>query len=141
MPTSNLYSVTLSGSFRKFPEQLARDLEHFRDLDVTVLSPQSAVILSSIDGFVTLQNDPLSSFASFSEDSIPLAMRFIENSHLRAIQQSDALWLVLPQGYCGPATAFEIGWALAHHVPVYYHQQHRIDVTEPLIRAYATPVQ
>ncbi len=58
----NLRAVAISGSYRKFPEQLAHDIEHFQDLGVNVLSPHSATIISSLDGFVLLQNDPLTSF-------------------------------------------------------------------------------
>ncbi len=137
----SLKTITLSGSYRKFPDELAQDLEHFRDCGVNVLSPHSATIISSLDGFVSLKEDPLTSLSLFSETKIPEAMRFIENSHLRAIQQSDALWLVLPQGYCGVSTAFEIGWALAHNVPVYYHGKFQPVVREPIIRSYATAVQ
>ncbi len=141
MVQPSLKTITLSGSYRKFPEELARDIEHFRDCGVTVLSPHSATILNSLEGFVLLQNDPLTSLSSFSDDKLPEAMRSIENSHLRAIQQSDALWLVLPQGYCGVSTAFEIGWALAHNVPIYYHQQYHSVIREPIIRSYAMPVR
>ncbi len=138
---SELKTIALSGSYRKFPEELAKDLEHFHDLGVKVLSPHSATILSSVDDFVLLQDDPITSFLSHSDRKIPQAMRFIENGHLRAIQQSDALWLVLPQGYCGVSTSFEIGWALAHNVPVFYDGKYRPVVREPIIRSYATAVQ
>jgi len=137
----SLKSISISGSYRKFPEQLAQDIENFQDLGIKVLSPHGAIILSSLNDFVLLKNDPVTSFSSFSDTTISEAMRFIENSHLRALQQSDALWLVLPQGYCGVSTAFEMGWALAHNVPVYYHQQYQPAVREPIIRSYATPVR
>ena len=124
--------VTISGSYRKFPEELDRSLEAFRDCGVEVLSPKSAHIISSLDDhFVILQGDDIIGADPVSE------MRTVENNHLRAIQSSDLLWLMLP-GYCGPATAFEVGWALAHDIPVFYSGQ---QVQEPIIKCYARPVQ
>jgi len=134
-----LQNITISGSYRKFSEEIGQALEAFRDLGVNVLSPRSATILSSIDGFVSLKGDLVQRINDLSEGNIANAIKLIENSHLQAIQQSDALWIVIPQGYCGIATAFEIGWALAHNVPVFYDARYLNEVKEPMIRAYANP--
>lgn len=136
-----LQNITISGSYRKFPEEIGQALEAFRDLGVTVLSPRSATIVSSIDGFVSLKDDLVQRINDLSESNITNAIKLIENSHLQAIQQSDALWIVIPQGYCGIATAFEIGWALAHNVPVFYDAKHSKDIKEPIIKAYAHPTK
>ncbi len=136
-----LQNVTISGSYRKFPEEIASALDAFRDLGVNVLSPKSATIVSSIDGFVSLKDDLVQRINDLSESNIAKVIKLIENSHLQAIQQSDALWIVIPQGYCGIATAFEIGWALAHNVPVFYDEKHSRDIKEPIIRAYAHPTK
>ena len=129
--------ITISGSYRKFPEEVAAASNTFRALGVNVLSPRSTTILSSVEGFVSLQGDAIPRLDAISQNDLALAMRLIENSHLQAIQQSNALWLTIPDGYCGPATSFEIGWALAHNVPVFYDTKYRPAVTEPIVRAYA----
>ena len=138
---SDLHAVTISGSYRKFSDELALALEAFRDLGVTVLSPQSATILSSLDGFVSLQGDPIQRIDHFADSTLLDAMRVVENSHLKAIQRSDALWAIVPEGYCGAATAFEIGWALAHRVPVFYDAHYAPQMREPVLTMYAVPVQ
>ena len=112
--------ITISGSYRKFIDEVGLALESFRNAGVTVLSPKSASILSSVDGFVSLRGDPIPRIDLVADDRFIEAMTLIENSHLHAIQQSDALWVVLPTNYCGAATALEVGWALAHRVPVFF---------------------
>lgn len=132
-------SVVISGSYRKFPEELERDLETFRGLQVIVRSPQSATILSSVEGFVSLAGDLISRLNHVSENSLTNSIRLIEQNHLQAIQQSDALWLVLPSGYVGRATMMEMGYALAQGVPVFYDQKYQADVKEPMVKAFAVP--
>ena len=133
--------VTVSGSYRKFPEAVSSAIEAFRDCGINVLSPKSTSIVSSVDGFVSLSGDLVENIGMLGEKDITDAMRLIENSHLKAIQQSDALWLEIPGGYCGISTAFEAGWALAHNVPVFYDGKYSRDVREPVVRAYASPVR
>lgn len=134
-----LSKVTISGSYRKFPEEVGQALEKFSDLGVKVLSPKSAIILSSVEGFVSLQGDPISRINQIAESNLTEAMRLVENGHLKEIQQSDALWLILQDGYCGLATAFEVGWALAHQVPVFYEEKYFSQVKEPILRSYSNP--
>jgi ADP-ribose pyrophosphatase YjhB (NUDIX family)/nucleoside 2-deoxyribosyltransferase len=141
MNYSYLERVTISGSYRKFPELVGSAIEQFRGLGVDVLSPKSSEILASVDGFVSLRGDLVQRIDQVPENSLTDAMRFIENSHLRAIQQSDALWLIIPGGYVGVSTAFEAGWALAHNIPVFYDRIYREDMKEPIIRAYACPTE
>lgn len=136
-----LTSVTISGSYRKFADEVAWDIEAFQNLGVKVLSPKSATILASLDGFVSLRGDLVQRIDHVSQMDIATAMKLIENSHLRAIQQSDALWLTIPNGYCGAATSTKIGWALAHNVPVFYDGKYRPDAREPIIKMYAYPAK
>ncbi len=136
----DMHTITISGSYRKFPEELASAIEAFRDLGVTVLSPHSATILSSLNDFVSLQGDIVERIDGAGESNIRKAMTLVENSHLKSIQRSDALWAIVPEGYCGVATAFEIGWALAHSVPVFYDTKYAARVREPVLQMYAVPI-
>lgn len=131
--------VAISGSYRKFPDELEKAIEAFRDFGVEVLSPKSSTIISSLDGFVSLEWDIVPDIKAVQDSDLAKAIRLVENSHLKAIQQSDALWILMPEGYLGIATAFEISWALAHNVPVFYDAKH--EFKEPIIKAYARPVQ
>lgn len=131
--------VTVCGSFRKFPETLESALQEFKDHHIEVLSPRSALILDDLDGFVTLRGDVVEGIDLLSSDDLPRAMRSIEDSHLSAIQRSDAVWLIAPGGYLGLSSSFEIGWALAHCVPVFYDARSRPGSIEPVM-LYANPI-
>ena len=48
-----------------------------------------------------------------------LSIGAIERYHLLAIMQSHFVWLYAPDGYVGLSGAMEIGFAMAHHKPVY----------------------
>ncbi|MDO8556203.1 MAG: NUDIX domain-containing protein [Nanoarchaeota archaeon] len=133
-------NITISGSYRKFPEAVAKDIEQFKDLGANVLSPASGIIIGGTKEFVLLEGDPLTNINTLSPETFPHIFRTIENSHLTAIQHSDALWLTLPTGYCGPATTFELGWALAHNIPVYTRTIDYTTATEPLLHAYVRPI-
>jgi nucleoside 2-deoxyribosyltransferase len=57
-----------------------------------------------------------------------VSVREIQNHHLTAIAQSDFVWLHAPKGYVGSSAALEIGFAIAHRIPVF--SRHRpSDVT------------
>jgi len=68
-------------------------------------------------------------------------MRQIEDSHLRSILKSDFVWITAPDGKLGPSTAFEIGYAIAHGVPVYTSTNTSRNSKEPIIGMYAKPVR
>lgn len=133
--------ATISGSYRKFHEELEDAIQAFKDCNVEVLSPKSGKIVSHIDGFVALEGDLITRIDMIADNYLSEAMKTIENSHLRAIQSSDLLWLVIRDGYFGESTAFEIGWALSHNIPVYYSSKEYDNVKEPIIKCYATPVK
>jgi NTP pyrophosphatase (non-canonical NTP hydrolase) len=46
----------------------------------------------------------------------------IEQNHLTAIYEGDALYVVNPDGYIGPSTSLEIGWAMSFHKPIFFHR-------------------
>lgn len=48
-----------------------------------------------------------------------LAVREIEVMHLTAIAQADFIWLHAPEGHVGTSAALEIGYALAHRIPIF----------------------
>ena len=133
--------AAISGSYSKFYEEVQRDIQQFKDCGAEVLSPKGGIIASHIEGFVALQNDLIRRIDKVPESMLSQAMRVIENSHLRAIRESDLLWLVTRNGYFGISSAFEIGWALAHNVPVYYSAKEQKNIEEPIIRCYASPAK
>jgi len=71
-----------------------------------VLSPTLGDVKEELEGFVFLDTD------------VGTAQE-IQNRHLRAIARSDFLYIVNPTGYTGTSVTLEIGYALAHSVPVF----------------------
>lgn len=102
---SDAMRVVLCGSFRKDHEGLLRAYRELIDTNCQVLSPHSLDF-----------NDD-----AFARDDGTLDMpaRLLEDYHLMSIRQADFVWLHAPEGYIGLSAAFEIGYALAHHTPVF----------------------
>ena len=98
--------ATISGSFNKYLEKIKEILEEFEDNDIEILSPKLSHIKSNENKFIIFEN----------EDNCP---RELELKHLEAIQRSDFLYIVNPQGYIGNSCAMEIGFALAHNIPIF----------------------
>lgn len=99
--------VTLIGSYHRQPEALKK---LFRELEVSgcrVLSPLSLDFDNSAEEFVKLGSE-----AELSDLEI-------EKFVLRAIEESDFLWLHAPEGYVGLSGAFEIGYAFKLKKPVF----------------------
>lgn len=131
-----LGSVTISGSYRKYPDEAYSAMQEFQDQDVQVLSPPSLEIISSLGDFVSLRGDSIERLDQFSGDDVHDAMREIELHHLGAIAQSDLLWMVMPEHYIGASAVFEMGWALAHNVPVYALEHQVLGSHEPIVRMF-----
>lgn len=70
------------------------------------------------------------------EAEVGIAEEVIERHHLLSIKQSDFVWLYAPEGYLGVSAAFEIGYALAHNVPVYSSQA----ITDSGLSSFVTVV-
>jgi nucleoside 2-deoxyribosyltransferase len=60
----------------------------------------------------------------------------IEKHHLRAISQSDFLWIHAPDGYIGTSTALEIGYALALQTPIFSS----VEITDQTLRQFIQTV-
>lgn len=108
--------ATVSGSFRRHMPAIYQAVETFRALGVQVLSPADARVVDAIEDFLFVESDRLRS------------VRLVEDRHLEAINGSDFLWVVAPDGYTGPATCQEIGFALAAGVPI-FSQAPVVDIT------------
>ena len=60
----------------------------------------------------------------------------IERHHLVGIKQSDFLWIHAPNGYIGLSTALEIGFAIAHNIPIFSYSE----LSEPIFRPFVRVV-
>ena len=96
-----MYSVTISGSLRKFLDNIREYIKDFEENGIEVLSPKISELQTDIDGFIYFKNDKKKPFD------------LIEKTHLLNISNSDFLFVVNPNGYIGTSTLIEIGYALA----------------------------
>ena len=119
--------VVLSGSYRKEFETLRRTYEEFLDLGCTILSPSSVSITREEDGFVYMQGE---------ETDTPVT---IEDRHLQAIQKANFVWLHSPDGYVGPTSALEVGFANAVGIPVYAQQAPTDPIMQSFVRLVDSP--
>ncbi|MBC7943401.1 hypothetical protein H7X68_02810 [Candidatus Saccharibacteria bacterium] len=99
--------VTLSGSFHKDPEGLQRAYNELARNQCQVLSPHR---LDFVDHSVLFVRDVAEKLDSVYS---------LETHHLRAIAQSDFLWIHAPEGYIGISTAMEVGYATALNIPIF----------------------
>jgi len=105
------FKIVISGSFRKFYQDITRKTEEFESAGAEVLSPKKSSIINPGAEFVVLATDTAGT------------PKEIEQIHLDAIFSADALYVVNPGGYCGETTVLEIGWALAFGKPVFFQAQ------------------
>lgn len=65
-----------------------------------------------------------------------LSEESIERHHLIGIKQSDFLWVHAPNGYIGLSTALEIGFAIAHNIPIFSYSE----LSEPIFKSFVRVV-
>jgi hypothetical protein len=99
--------ATVSGSFHRHMPAIYEAVGELRSRHVSVLSPSDPRIVDNLGEFLFVASDRLRS------------IRLVQDRHLEAIQVSDFLWVVCPDGYTGPSTCMEIGAAHAAGIPVF----------------------
>jgi hypothetical protein len=89
---------------------------------VKVLSPADPRVVDFRGEFLFVASDRLRS------------IKLVQDRHFEAIGHSDFLWLVCPDGYTGPSTCLEIGYArragiavYSEHLPLDITVQHYIE--------------
>jgi len=62
--------------------------------------------------------------SGLSKDNLTLQlMKQIEEAHFKSIDNSDALYILNPEGYIGTLVAAEIGYAIGEGKPAYYSEE------------------
>ena len=105
--TERRLSATVSGSFRRALSDVQESVYALTDMGVRVLSPADPRVVDQFGEFLFVASDRLRT------------IRVVENRHLAAIEASDFVWLVAPDGYVGLSAAMEIGYAYAVKTPIY----------------------
>ena len=98
--------VTVSGSFHRHMDEVQKAVYALTDMGVDVLSPSDPRVVDAFGEFLFVASDRLRT------------VRLVQSRHLAAVDASDFLWLVCPDGYVGASAAMELGWAAAKGVPV-----------------------
>ena len=120
-------SIVISGSFRRYYNGIRDAIKQFESLGVEVLSPMHSNVVNPGEDFVILETD---------ESTCPDKL---EREHLMAICRADALYLYNPDGYIGPSSAMEVGWALALRKPVYARESCEDATLQYFAREIAAP--
>ncbi|HAN10701.1 MAG TPA: hypothetical protein DCP90_08840 [Clostridiales bacterium] len=71
--------------------------------------------------------EPLFPNIDYTEESRDVAETIEEKSklvwdHLKAVEQADALYFIVPNGYMGTSCKIELGYALALKKPIYFSE-------------------
>jgi hypothetical protein len=98
--------ATVSGSFHRHLAKIGEAVGALRDSGIKVLSPSDPRVVDCEDEFLYVASDRVRS------------VRLVQDRHLDAVGASDFLLLVCPDGYVGSSAALEVGFAVAHDVPV-----------------------
>lgn len=114
--------ATVSGSFRRAMSAVEEAVYRLTDAGASVLSPADPRVVDKFGDFVFVASDRAR------------AIRLVQSRHLAAIEASDFLWLVAPDGYIGQSGAMEIGFAVAAGTPVFCSEV-PVDLT---MRQYVT---
>jgi len=102
-----ILKIVISGSFRKHYNDIRDAIKRFENLNIQVLSPQHSNVLNPDEDFVLLETDKIA------------CPETLERAHLNEISNADALYLYNPEGYIGPASAMELGWAISLGKPIF----------------------
>src|SRR5688572_17291899 len=103
----HMLRATVCGSFRRHMSAVYDAVTELTELGVSVLSPSDPRIVDQIGEFVFVASDRVRS------------IKLVEDRHLECIGASDFLLLVTPDGYVGQSASMELGYAIAHTIPVY----------------------
>ena len=99
--------AVICGSFRRDPGALRDEFLELEGAGCTVLSPRDPNFVDEVEGFV------------FGRDEVGRCSAEIEQSHLRAMEKADLVWLHCPGGYVGTSATMELGFAQALGLPLF----------------------
>jgi nucleoside 2-deoxyribosyltransferase len=103
---SSMLTVSIIGSYSKHLRQMREIIVECKKLSIQVLIPKYPVKKFSRNRFVYLKG----------ENGTP---RELQEKNFRFIEHSSFVLVVNPEGYIGPSTAMEIGFAIAQRIPVF----------------------
>ena len=119
-----MLTATVSGSFHRHMDAISSAVRDLAKLSVRVLSPADPRVVANQGEFLFVASDR------------NRCVRLVQDRHEDAIDSSDFLWLVCPDGYVGPSASMEMGVAKRSRVPI-FSTRTPLDLT---LREYVTVV-
>lgn len=106
----------VSGSFDKYKPEIDRAIEELEDHGIQVIQPKKGwlykpSVIEKSTSFRPLPNE------------VGMSPEQVENMFLRAVMDSDFLYVVSVGGYVGRMASFEIGFALGLDLPVFSNEK------------------
>lgn len=120
--------ITVSGSFNTYLDKIYAI--------VKLLQKQGHEVLSPLDGRIVDCKGPF----LFIESNKTRDIRVVEDEVLKAIKESDFLWIVVGDynnNRIGRSTSFAIGYAVANDIPVYTGGH----IPDPMLQEYVKRVE
>jgi hypothetical protein len=103
--------IAIIGSFRR--ERYGGVIEVvriFRDAGFEIVSPAGSDIVAGKE------------FVRFATDNVSFSDPEVQSSTLEKIFGADAVYVVVPEGYVGKTTCYEIGRVVQRRQPIYFSQ-------------------
>lgn len=105
-------SVALIGSFRQYYNDVLKTLDAFTEVGLTVTSPKGTKIVKNGIPFVRFESDD----CGWTDEMIQVIA-------LHRILRADFVFVVLPNGYVGRTTCYEIGRIIQAKKPLYFSER------------------
>lgn len=121
--------ITIVGSF-SFKSQIDEIITYLEAQDIEIMAPRKGSVIQKINGFKLIDGDTVHR----ETDTKELERRFIE-----AMINSDAVYLVNPDGYNGLLSASEMGYASSLGIPIFAMEP--LDWEEPEHPMFQTMLQ
>lgn len=117
-------SVAVIGSFRQHYDRALEAVATFRNAGWSVTSPHGTPIV-----------EPGVDFVRFESDDPDLDDAMVQTLALHRIARADLVYVVVPDGYVGRTTCYEIGRVVQAGQPTFFSQQPTdLPITVPLSR-------
>ncbi|MCA2213007.1 hypothetical protein [Jidongwangia harbinensis] len=109
--------MAIIGSFRKHHAEVVAAGRAFRSQGIDVMSPPDSEVL-----------DPSLDFVRFASDPTSLADHELQARALHRILSASFVYAVLPGGYLGRTSGFEMGQVIRGQVPLFFSDFPPVDL-------------
>ncbi|WP_334037538.1 hypothetical protein [Burkholderia gladioli] len=105
-------TIAIIGSFKQHNEEIQALCRTLRESGITVTTPQGESIINTGHEFVRYGTDD----PALSDDAV-------QSLALHRILRADLVYAVLPNGYIGRTTCYEVGRVVQARRPIYFSQR------------------